>query len=297
MNKIRSKWIPLTLLTLVITYVLFIFIMDKRTDLLYMAAYIYIVITLLVFSGTIIGIPGLILHGFFKNETIAYPFYAVAILLGTNNTNILTAYGLIQLKRYAPEKALKVFEKAKATSKHFFYQKALGTNIALCHWKLGDIAKATEMYENVFYFPDLERITDFSLDNLSEGEDKNGNFFVQDFITLAYMYFLQQDYEKATYFTQVGLKKSEKYGPGYDNLGQIHYALKDFNAAKDYFKEGLKYKPGMTDSIYYLSLIELEAGNREEALQYFNSIHVNKINGLSTITINDIETLKNKLGL
>lgn len=295
MNKIRSKWILITMITLVISYIFFIFIMDKRIDLLYKAAYAYIGITVLVFLGTIVGAPGLIIHGLLKNESLALPFYAAAIKLGTTNTNILTAYGLIQLKKYHPEKGLKVFELAKATSKHFFYQKALSSNIALCYWKLGDIAKATEMYEDILYYPDLDRITDFSLENLEEGEQKNGNFFVQDFITLAYMYFLGGDLEKATYFSHVGLAKSDKYGPAYDNLGQIEYTNGDLPKAKDYFEKGLSYKPGMIDSLYYLALIALDQGKKSEAKDLVTSMNLNRINGLSTITLADIEALKNKL--
>lgn len=295
MNWLRSKWKTITLITLVASYIVCIFILDKRVDYFYMTAYAYIIITALLFLGTIIGAPGLLLHGLLKKEKLALPFYSLAIKLGTANTNILTAYGLVMLRSYHPDKALKVFEHAKAQSKHFFYKKTLSANIALCHWKLGDTQLAAQMYEDILYYPDLPEITDFSLDNLDEGESKNGNFFPQDFITLAFLNLLNHDTDKALYFTHVGLRKSEKYGPAYDNLGQIAYAQGDFTIAKDYFNQGLDCKPGMTDSIYYLALIAYEENDLEKAQSILETLDTAKINGLSTITLENVTTLKKKL--
>jgi len=297
MRRIRSKWFLLSLIALVFFYVLYIFIMDKRLDYLYTTGYIYLVITLIVFSGSLVGAPGLILHGIFKNEKLAMPFYSLAIKLGSSNTNVLIAYGLVMLRSHHPEKALIVFQQAKEVSRHFFYQKALSTNIALCHWKLGDTTLAAKMYEDIYYYPDLQPITDFTLDNLEEGVEKNANFTAQDFITLGFLEYLNGHIEKALYFSHVGLKKSEKYGPAYDNLGQIAFSQGDYNLAKEYFTQGLVYKPNMTDSIYYMALIAYNEGDYPRSKSILESLNRAKINGLSTITLENVESLEKKLSL
>ncbi len=105
----------------------------------------------LAIGDKLYGRSGIILHSFFKKERAALPFYRLAISLGSTNTNILAAYGLIQLRDYKPEEALEVFKKAKASTKQFLYHKTLTANIALCEWKLGDTKQATQTYEDLYY--------------------------------------------------------------------------------------------------------------------------------------------------
>lgn len=292
MNYIKSKWRLITFATLIISYVVFIFIMDKRVDLLYTAGVVYIVITTILFLGTIVGIPGIILHSFFKNEKAATPFYSLAIKLGTKNTNVLAAYGLIQLRDFKPKEALETFEKAKDSTKQFLYIKTLTANIALCEWKLGNLQKASKTYEDLFYFPDYEKITDFSLENLEEGSNKNFNFFAQDFTTMAFLMFLNGELDKAEYFSKIAIEKMKTYAPAFDNLGQIEYKRGNIEEAKNYFNEALTHRPDMPDSHFFLASIALEEKDKPSGTKHINAINQSKINGLSTITVKDIQTLE-----
>ena len=291
MNYIKSKWRLITFAILIISYVIFIFIMDKRVDLLYTTGVVYIVVTLILFLGTIVGIPGIILHSFLKNEKAATPFYRLALNLGSGNTNILAAYGLIQLRNYQAKEALETFQKAKASTKHFLYHKTLTANIALCQWKLGDIKTAAKTYEDLFYFPDYSPIEDFSLENLEEGSNKNHNFYAQDFTTMAYLFFLNSDLDKAEYFTKIAIEKLPTYGPAFDNLGQIEYQKGNIEEAKQFFTHALIHKPGMSDSHYFLARIAYEEKDKNTALEHINEISEDTINGLSTISLEDIQSL------
>lgn len=291
MDLIKSRWRTITFATLVISYIVFIFIMDQRVDLLYGAGVVYIIVTTLLFLGTIVGIPGILLHSFLKKEKAAIPFYRLAIKLGTKNTNILAAYGLIQLRDYKPREALEVFLKAKQTTKHFLYIKTLTANSALCYWKLGDLEKAAKTYEDLFYYPDYEPITDFSLENLEEGSNKNHNFFAQDYTTMAYMFFLNNKLDQAEYFSKIALEKMNTYAPAFDNLGQIEYERGNIEEAKEYFDHALTHNPDMADSHFFLAKIALEEKDKENASKHINQINQTSINGLSTIDLGDIKSL------
>lgn len=295
MQFIQKKWKIIALLYVVASYILFIFVLDKRTDLWRYSLIGFFVVTLALFIGTLIGTVGLILQVFFKNEKKSAPFFELAVRLGSNNTNILTGYGLILLRRFQPKEALAIFEKAKATTKQFMYLRSIRTNIALCYWKLDQIEKALQIYEELFYYPDLPIIQDFSLENLEEGIQKNHNFFAQDFITLGYLYLIHNETEKALYFTYVGLNKNPKYGPAFDNLGQLDYLVGNIEGAIENFKKGIEFHPGMVDSLYYLSKIYIELGEPSEAKKYFDQIDIHRISGLSTIDHKDYETMKNLL--
>ncbi len=293
MNWIRKKWIPITAIYFIGCYIYFTYILDKRTDLFIPAFNIYLLITGIVFLSLVVGAPGIIIHSFLKKEGPAIPFYKASIKLGTTNTNILAAYGLILLRDYQPKEAKELFLKASENSKHYFYKKALTANISLCDWKLGNIHEASKNYEDLYYFPDTEPVENLSDDNLQEGIDKNYNFNAQDFTTMAFMMYLNDELEKAEYFSKVSIEKMENYGPAYDNLGQIEYTRGNKEKAKEYFTKGLSYKKDMSDSKYFLAKIAFEEGDLNKALEYINSIDVNRINGLSTVTVDMVESLGN----
>jgi Tfp pilus assembly protein PilF len=263
--------------------------MGKRMDLFYVAMGAYVLATLLLFLSTIVGIPGILLHGMFKKEKAALPFYQAAIALGSNNTNILAAYGLSQLRDYKPTEAREIFERAKANTNHYLYIKTLTANIALCHWKEGNIKEAVKTYEDLYYYPDLEPVTDFSLENTQEGLDKNHNFYAQDFTTMAFILHLDGQEEKAEYFSHVSIQKTEDYGPAYDNLGQIEYGRGNNEKAIEYFQKGLEYQATMIDSYYYLGKIALDENRKDDAKKHFSDIDLSRVNGLSTITEDDVK--------
>lgn len=292
MNLIKSRWRSITFVTLILCYIVFIFIMDKRVDLLYAAGVVYIVITTLLFLGTIVGIPGILLHSFLKKEKAALPFYRLAIKLGSKNTNILAAYGLIQLRDFKPEEALVTFQKALDSTKHFMYIKTLTANMALCEWKMGNFEAASKTYEELYYYPDYEAITDYSLENIDEGSNKNHNFFAQDHTTMAFLFYLDNELDKAEYFSKIALEKLATYAPAFDNLGQIEYKRGNIEEAKAYFDEALTHKSDMADSHYFLAKIAFEEKDKETALNHIGQINQKSINGLSTIAIEDIKSLE-----
>jgi Tfp pilus assembly protein PilF len=294
MDFIKKKWRVITLAYLLASYLIFIVFMDKRTDYLTYAGLAFLVVTLILFVGTFIGMIGIMLHTVFKKEHLAMPFYRLAHSLGTTNINILAAYGVLLLKTFEPGEALTVFDKAKHLTGNYLYTKTLTGNIALCHWKIGDPKKALETYEDLFYYPDLELITDYSEENLSEGKNKNGNFYAQDFVTMGYLALINNQREKSRYYTQVALELSDKYGPAYDNLGQLAYAEGNLKEAKEYFKKALELKPGMIDSMYFLAQIAWDEGNIDDAKEKLQAIDISKVNGLSTVTADRINQLKAK---
>lgn len=294
MKYIKQHWKLLTFILLVGGYLVFIQAMN-RPDLLMLTGAFYMVVTFLLFMGTIVGTPGLILQMFLKKEEAAIPFYKAAIQLKTKNTNILTAYGLIRFRHFETEEALDLLQTALSTTKQYFYHRSIKINIALCYWKLGRIDEAMSIYEEMLYFPDLERITDFSLENLEEGVNLNPNMTPQDYVTMAYLWIELADFEKAEYFTRVAMELIDDYAPAYDNLGQIAYQQGNVEEAYQHFEKALELKPTMSDSLYYMTLINIEKGHLEEAKTWFDQLKKDRINGLSTITLSMYDQLQHEL--
>lgn len=101
---------------------------------------------------------------------------------------------------------------------------------------------------------------------------------------LADMYFAQREYRAAiSCYEQVFIKdlfKEEKERLLF-NLGYAHFNLKEFEPAKQYFKQAIQKKgPNYYHTNYYLGYMAYENGNYDEALQYFKVTEKDKRYGL-----------------
>lgn len=282
MKFIKGKWRTFTLIYFIATYLLFFQVYPNLKGEFFYAVLAYFIVSMILFLGTFIGYPGLLLHTATQNDELASKFYRPSIALGTTNPNILSAYGLIKLRQNNAAEALGYFQKALDHATHIMYIKTLRGNISICYWKLGQIEKAYTTYEELFYYPDLDEIDDFSEENLDEGIYKNSSFTSQDFVTLGYLSMLMKKYEEATYYSKIALSIDENYAAAYDNLGQIAYFTNDFEEAKKQFLLGLEHKDTV-DSLYYMALIAENEGNISEASAYIKRASDASLSGLNTV--------------
>lgn len=289
MNYIKKNWKLISFIYIVFIYLLLVIILDKNSSTLIISYLIFFAITFLIFIGTTFGFLGVFLHNVTKKDSIALPFYRFSYKLKTKNVNVLAGYGLILLKNDEPDKAKNLFEEALSNTNFFLTEKALRANIAICYWKLNDIDKAISEYEKLLKEFGQESEVSLTFESIDEIITNNPYMFTIDFTTLGYLYILKEDLYMAELFSRVALKQSEEFAPALDNMGQIHFIKKDYETAKDYFNKALDLRPNMVDSNYYLALIYKLEGNIDKARELLNVASKCTINGLSTVTMKDIE--------
>jgi Tfp pilus assembly protein PilF len=287
MDTIRKKWKIIAFIYLIIIYILVITIFKNTIHTLITYYICFFAITTILFLGTTIGLIGVFLHNITKKSSIAMPFYKLSYKLKTKNVNVLAGYGLSLLKINQPDKSKDVFEEALLHTNFFLTIKSIRANIAMCYWKLNDIDTAICEYEKLLTEYGSNKIITDKL-NVDEIINNNPYMFAMDFTTLGYLYILKNDLERARLYTDVALSQSDKFPPALDNLGQIYYRKKDYSNAKKYFKMAIEESPYMVDSNYYLALIYKYEGNIKRAKELLNVASSCTIDGLSTVTLEDI---------
>lgn len=236
--------------------------------------FIYFALVFLIFLPTSLGHLGYYIQVFLKKQNWANKLYEVSIKMNTKSNYALTAYGLELLRAGDYEKALPLFQRNLdlPKSKPIFikYNKM---NLATCYWKLGQVDQSIKILEDMH---------------------EEYEVFSEDFYTtLGFMYYLQDDLETALDYTKKALTKNDAHGPAYDNLGQIYMTKGNDEKAIKYFTKGLELKD-MADSKFYLGCIYERQGDMEEAKEYFTKAYNSHINGLNTVSKEQVEEKYNK---
>ncbi|RRD96436.1 tetratricopeptide repeat protein [Clostridiales bacterium COT073_COT-073] len=298
MEVIKRKWFFISLAYIFAIYFIFIVMLKGGQPTLYIVLLsAYVCVTAILFIGNIVGFPGLVLHAFFKKEEKALPFYQAAYKLGSKSSQLLSAYGLVLLRKGEAAQAKEIFETALAHNRNYLYTRTLKANIAICDWKLGDPQKAYDEYLDLYYFPDKEKLVDYSLDNLEVGAELNPSFTEQDFLTMGFLALLINNIDAALYFSHLALLKSPNYAAAYDNLGQIYFKTGDKEKAKEAFDKALELKPTLIDSLYYLALLALENDQAAEAKEYAEKALAQPFNALNTISEHELNRLAKLVGI
>ncbi|MFV0503616.1 MAG: tetratricopeptide repeat protein [Lachnospirales bacterium] len=146
-------------------------------------------------------------------------------------------------------------------------------NIKLClgsaYWMLGDIDSAIYVLESLR--EEFEYINPFTL------------------TTLGFMYYLNDNLEKAEKISKEAIADDERNHGAWDNLGQIYLKKGESRMAKECFLKALEYKETLVDSLFYLGVIYEAEGNDDEAKAYFIKASNADITSLNTVTKDDIE--------
>ncbi len=237
---------------------------------LILLAILYLLGSLVIFKGRVLGFIGYMIHGKTGDELKAEKFYKLALKERETIAYVPLSYGLLLLKRGETEEALNLFNQVldKKGENVYIYRTAL-TNKALAYWQQGKINEAIEVLE----------------DCIGKFEYINHNTYS----SLGYLYILKEDYEKAIEYTNKALEKEPKHAGSWDNLGQISYRKNELEEAEKYFKKALGFKSDLVDSLYYLGLIAEKRENVEEAKSYFFKAKECDITAFNTITRQQVE--------
>lgn len=294
MAQIKKKWRIISLVYLLLSYIVIVVVLEKPLSLYLLNVGIFILLLILVFLGTFCGFLGLIIHMISKNEKAAAPLYNLAYKFGTGNPTIMASYGLILLRQNQAKKALECFQNGFNASTNYMTTKTLMSNIAISLWKLDQTQEAIEQYHKIIKrFGSDEQIfltePDYSDDNVEQFTSDNHIMYPQDYITLGFLYILQEDYEKATFFTKAAMFKKENYASAYDNLGQIAFYQKDYEEAALQFDKALEFDPRLPDSLYFMGRVQAINGDAKKALTFYEKAKACNLDGLNTISYEMID--------
>lgn len=289
MNNILNRWRSITIGFLILSYLAVIVFMHQPIAIWFILVGTWILLLVLIFFGTFIGIIGVLLQTITRKQKPFIPFFRAAYKFGTQNATILASYGLVLLRENNAEEALRCFDRALTNSTYFMSTKTLKCNKAIALWKLDQVEEAINLY--------LEVIENFGKDNQKfmtdrtydqEGIDDlvamNTYLYPQDYTTIGFLYTLQGQYEEATFFSKAALAKKDDFAAAYDNLGQIDYFQKRIPEAKAHFDKALELNPNLPDSLFFAGLVALFEGDKEKGKDYLLKARECKIDGLNTVS-------------
>jgi len=288
MNYFQKKWRSFSIGFLFVTYMtVIVFMRQPITTWLFIAGG-WVLLILIIFAGTFVGVLGVLLQGITRRQEPSVPFYRLAFKLGSKNATILASYGLLMLREEKADVAIECFDRALEHNAYFLTTKTLKCNKAIALWKLNRVKEAIALYLEVikqFGQEDQKFITDPSYDQ--EGIDdlvaNNDYIYPQDYTTIGFLYTLEEQYEEALFFSQAALAKKEGFASAYDNIGQIHYFQGDMAAAKENFEKALEINPKLPDSLYYAALVAKHEGDNDKAKTLLIKAKQCKLDGLNTI--------------
>ena len=189
------------------------------------------------------------------------------------NTKVASAYlnyAVMLVREGDAKTALIHLNKASTLGSNIMVEKNIILTKASCYWLLGNIQESID---------------------LLEGMQKKYDYINSHALTtLAYMYVLKKDYDKALEYTNKAIEDSPESAAAWDNLGQIYYNQEDYTQAKEAFNKALSFNGNLVDSCYYMGKIYKIEGNIEEAKKYFTKASAGNISPLNTVTKQQIES-------
>ncbi len=288
MDKILSRWRSVTIGYLVIAYLLIVVFLHQPISTWLLASAGWILLLILVFLGTFIGMLGILFQSITKNPDTAKPFFKKAFKLGTKNAAILASYGLMLLRDNKSAEGLACFDRALTNSAYFLTTKTLMCNRGIALWKTGQLNQAIEAYMTAlkkFGKDDQKYFSDRSFDEeaLEALVKDNHYFYPQDYTTLGFLLTLKEAYDEAEFFSRAALIKEADYASAYDNLGQIEFYRGHLTEAKGHFDTALELNPSLSDSLYFSGLVAEQEGDTDTARNFLLKAKNCRLDGLNTI--------------
>lgn len=86
---------------------------------------------------------------------------------------------------------------------------------------------------------------------------------------LAFLYFLEGEYENSSKYADLAVKKTRYNAKALVNKGNCYFIAKEYDQAKDMYLEAVAVEPNCIEALYNLGLTELESGLFDDALNAF----------------------------
>lgn len=174
-------------------------------------------------------------------------------LIGKNylSARYLLAYSVLLIKKGEFEKAKEAILMAeKSDDVTEDNKKQIYINYSICLFKMGEKDKAIKLLEK-------------------EHQNRTSGLLQE---TLGYLYIDNNEFDKAYEFLKESLEYDDSDPIVLDNIAQYFYRKPnpDKNKAKEYFEKAIQIRPGQIDTLYFLSLYDIEEGKIEAAKERLN---------------------------
>lgn len=188
------------------------------------------------------------------------------------SSGYLLPYSVLLLREGGEDNYLKVKEILKKAEKAPDLdpgrRQQLLMNYAVAQYKLGEMEKAIQLLE------------------ASHRKSPCGLTYQ----TLGFLYIEAGDAEKALAYNQEALEYDDEDSIVLDNLGQTYYRLlNDKETAKTYFDKAIEIKDSQIDTLYFLSRYDIEAGNKQAALEKLEKALEGRFSPLNYVSRDEIK--------
>ena len=202
----------------------------------------------------------------------AIALYAEAMAAGLDDPRYILAYTVLLLRTGEYQKSREILVKLQNSPLLNANQKiTLYVNYAACMYKLGDLPKAISVLEG------CHATTPCSL----------------VYETLGYFYVEAGETEKALAFNTEAVEYDDDDSISLDNLAQTYYRLvNDKEKALEYFHKALEVKATQIDTLYFLAQYDIEAGDKEAALEKIEKALKGRFSPLNHATPDKLNELR-----
>lgn len=179
------------------------------------------------------------------NTAEAAKLYEEAVVAGLAEPRYLLSYSVLLIRdgQFAKARELLV-QNQKNPQLTDETRRQLLVNYAVCVYKMGEMQKGIEL---------LER---------QHRKEASGIIYQ----TLGYLYVELGELDKAMAFNQEAVAYDDEDPILLDNLAQTYYRLaNDQVKARTYFDKAIAIKPGQIDTLYFLAMYDIQAGDSAAA--------------------------------
>ena len=204
----------------------------------------------------------------------AVKLYQECVDEGCQDVKLCLAYSVLLLRGGEYQKARELLVKIQKYPMTEDQKRQLYVNYAACVYKMGEIDRAVELMERQ--------------------HEKNPSGLIYQ--TLGYLYVELGDYDKALAYNTEALDYDDEDSITLDNMGQTYYRLgNDKEKAKEYFDKAHELKPGQLDTLYFLALYDIDAGDGEAAREKLEKVREGRFSPLNYASRQKAESLLEKL--
>ena len=200
--------------------------------------------------------------------------YQACIDQGSQDMKCILSYVVLLLRKGEYEKSREILVKVQKYPMTEDQRRQLFINYAACVYRLGEIDKAIQLMERQ--------------------HEKGESGLVYE--TLGYLYVEKGDFDKALSYNTQACEYDDEDSITLDNLGQTWYRLgNDKQKAKEYFDKAHELKPRQLDTLYFLALYDLEAGDKEAAKDKIETLLEGRYSPLNYASREKAEELQKQL--
>ncbi|TPP46079.1 TPR repeat family protein [Leishmania donovani] len=132
------------------------------------------------------------------------------------------------------------------------------------------VASELEMCKNLNYLK--HKRYQEAINGLKEFEKKDRSLRARAATNLAYLYFLEGDYENGEQYSDLSLVANQYNAKALVNKGNFSFVKKDYDKAKELYNKALAVEADNVEAIYNLGLAAKKLGLYEEAVRMFKRV-------------------------